>query len=54
MHYLNNLVTDTHFDTRDRMGRFITFVGRLMRDVWSSPSAWGVAVDEGTALLVDG
>ena len=54
MKYMGNLVTDTHFDTRDRMGRFITFVARLLRDVWAGDRAWGIAVDEETALLIDG
>uniref|UniRef100_A0A6U3AAL2 Cyanophycinase n=1 Tax=Paramoeba aestuarina TaxID=180227 RepID=A0A6U3AAL2_9EUKA len=51
--YLENAITDTHFAQRDRMGRFMTFVARLIADVWSSPLAIGVAVDEKTALLID-
>ena len=41
--------------TRDRMGRMLTFVARVMEDV-ASPAvslARGVGIDERTALLLD-
>jgi len=48
---LANLITDSHFVTRDRMGRTVTFLARLQQDgVAASPRA--IAVDEGSALGV--
>jgi cyanophycinase len=46
-------VTDTHFSERDRMGRLVAFVARTVVDGVADP-AFGLGVDEGTALLVDG
>lgn len=49
---LKNLITDSHFAKRDRMGRSLGFLARLMRDGWSlSPRE--VAIDEKSAVLVD-
>jgi len=49
---LRNVLTDTHFKARDRMGRTITFLARIIQDGWSAdPRA--IAVDEKTAVLVD-
>ena len=41
-----NVITDTHFDQRDRMGRLITFLARNANTV-------GLAADDGTAILID-
>jgi cyanophycinase-like exopeptidase len=50
---LQGLIGDTHFAARDRMGRGLAFLCRIAVEGWSStPRA--VAVDEETALLVDG
>jgi len=52
--YLDSIITDTHFVTRDRMGRMLTFVARALADDSSSLSTVrGVGVDEHTALLVE-
>lgn len=51
--YLSHVITDTHFDIRDRQGRLITFVGRLTQEE-NDPTITGVGVDQDTALLVDG
>ena len=48
---LRNLITDTHFSERDRMGRLVTFMGRLQKE-GSLPEIRGVGVDEATAALV--
>jgi len=49
---LANVVTDTHFATRDRMGRLLAFAARMMEDGWSTrPIALGI--DERTALVID-
>ncbi len=49
---LQNILTDTHFATRDRMGRTLTFLARIMKDGWS-PGPRAIAVDEKSALLVE-
>jgi cyanophycinase len=49
---LENLITDTHFATRKRMGRSLGFLARLMQDGWAK-SPREIAVDEKSAVLVD-
>ena len=49
---LRNTLTDTHFAKRDRMGRTLVFLARIVQDRWSSdPRA--IAVDEKSAVLVE-
>ena len=50
--YLENLLTDSHFAERDRMGRTLGFLARIMQDGWSK-SPREVAVDEKSAVLVE-
>lgn len=45
-------ITDSHFAARDRMGRLLAFLARLLTDEGMT-EVRGVGVDEGTALLVD-
>jgi cyanophycinase len=49
---LQNILTDTHFAKRDRMGRSLTFLARIMKDRWS-PGPREIAVDEKSAVLVE-
>ncbi len=49
---LQNLITDTHFSERDRMGRLVTFMSRLQQD-GQRREVRGVGVDERTAVLVE-
>lgn len=49
---LRNILTDTHFAKRDRMGRSLTFLARIIKDGWS-PSPREIAVDEKSAVLVE-
>ena len=49
---LQNILTDTHFAKRDRMGRSLTFLARIMKDRWS-PDPREIAVDEKSAVLVE-
>ncbi len=49
---LHNLITDSHFAKRGRMGRSLGFLARIMKDGWS-PSPHEVAIDEKSALLVE-
>lgn len=52
---LMNTVTDSHFDTRDRMGRTITFLARVKQDKLTDsivePKA--IAVDQEAALAME-
>jgi cyanophycinase len=50
---LENLITDSHFAKRDRMGRTLAFLARIAKDGWSS-SPREVAIDEKSAVLVEG
>lgn len=49
---LENLITDSHFAKRDRLGRSLVFLARIMKDGWSS-SPREVAIDEKSAVLVE-
>jgi len=64
---LANLITDSHLDSRDRMGRLFAFVARLVRPDGSTGcgggilpagggagTARGIGIDVETALLVQG
>jgi cyanophycinase len=49
---LRNTLTDTHFKGRDRMGRTLVFLARIVQSGWSSnPRA--IAIDEKAAVLVE-
>ena len=50
--HLDNLITDSHFAKRDRLGRSLGFLARIMKDGWSS-SPREVAIDEKSAVLVE-
>jgi hypothetical protein len=61
---LEQTITDSHFFERDRMGRLVTFLARLVEDPqWTPPSppggatplpgTLGIGIDESTALLID-
>jgi cyanophycinase len=50
--FLESVITDTHFVTRDRMGRLLTFIARIYTDS-ENPPIRGIGVNESTALLLD-
>jgi len=50
---LAGIIGDPHFVTRDRMGRDLAFLCRVAINGWNTAPR-GVAVDEQTALLIDG
>lgn len=52
MPYLSNVVTDTHFAKRDRLGRLIVFVARAAQERGQDDIV-GIGVDEDTALCVE-
>jgi cyanophycinase len=51
--YLEQVITDTHFVTRNRMGRLLAFLGRIITDNAVSDGIKGIGVDEDTALLLN-
>jgi cyanophycinase len=51
--HLENTITDSHFAIRDRMGRTLVFLARIMQDGWSKEPR-EVAIDEKSAVLVEG
>jgi cyanophycinase len=50
--YLTNTITDSHFAKRDRMGRSLGFLARLIQDGWSQAPR-EIAIDEKSAVLVE-
>lgn len=49
---LNNTLTDTHFRKRDRMGRTLVFLSRIVQDGWSA-NPREIAVEERAAVLLE-
>jgi len=49
---LQNTITDSHYTQRDRQGRHITFMARLMKD-YGYANVKGIGVDEQTAVCID-
>ncbi|MBC8069376.1 MAG: cyanophycinase [Deltaproteobacteria bacterium] len=49
---LGGIITDSHFADRDRMGRLVGFLARIVQD-GTDDDPIGIGVDEGTALLVE-
>jgi len=49
---MDGKITDSHFVARDRMGRLVTFLARIVQDGWAT-EARGIGIDEETALGVD-
>jgi cyanophycinase len=49
---LQNTITDSHYSQRDRQGRHITFLARMMKD-FNYPTIKGIGIDEQTAVCID-
>jgi cyanophycinase len=49
---MEGIITDSHFVARDRMGRLVTFLARIVQDGWAT-EAKGIGIDEKTALAVE-
>jgi cyanophycinase len=49
---LNGTITDTHFAKRDRMGRLVVFLARMLQDGWAK-EARAIAVEENAAVLLE-
>ena len=52
MPHLRNVITDSHFGERNRLGRLIAFVARLSREQQRTDVV-GIGIDEYTALCID-
>lgn len=51
---LKGAITETHFSERNRQGRLIAFLARILADnMLSLADAYGIAVDENTCLVID-
>ena len=50
--YLENVITDTHFSGRSRLGRLIVFVARLDKANADHPVV-GIGVDEKSAVIIE-
>ena len=50
--HLAGKITDSHFAKRDRLGRTLVFLSRLMQDGWSKDPR-DIAIDEKSAFLVE-
>jgi cyanophycinase len=51
LHWLESVITDTHFSARHRLGRLIVFVSRLNKE-HPTAKVFGVGIDERTAMLI--
>ena len=49
---LQNTITDSHYSQRDRQGRHITFLARMMTD-FNYATIKGIGIDEQTAVCID-
>lgn len=49
---MQDTLTDTHFAKRDRLGRTLVFLSRIVQDGWSA-NPREIAVDEKSAVLVE-
>ena len=51
--FLSNTITDSHYSQRDRQGRHVTFMARLMKDFGYTTTVKGIGIDEQTAVCID-
>jgi cyanophycinase-like exopeptidase len=50
--HMSGIITDQHLIERDRLGRTLTFMARIVADGWATESR-AIAIDRETAVLVD-
>ena len=50
--HMDGLITDQHLIERDRLGRTLAFMARIVADGWAAESR-SIAIDRETAVLVD-
>ena len=49
---MRGIITDSHFSQRERMGRSIAFMSRIVQDGWAA-TIHGIGIDETTAVVLD-
>jgi cyanophycinase-like exopeptidase len=49
---MQGIITDQHLIERDRIGRTLTFMARIVADGWA-PESKAIAIDRETAVLVE-
>jgi cyanophycinase len=49
---LTGIITDTHFAKRDRMGRLLVFLARILQDGWAK-QVRAIAVEQDAAVLLE-
>jgi cyanophycinase len=49
---MKGIITDSHFSARERLGRSIAFLSRIIQDGWAA-SVHGIGIDETTAVVLD-
>jgi cyanophycinase len=49
---LTGIITDTHFAKRDRMGRLLVFLARILQDGWAN-QVRAIAIEEGAAVFLE-
>ena len=49
---LADTITDTHFSKRDRLGRLLVFMARILQDAWATRIR-AIAVDENASVLLE-
>jgi cyanophycinase len=50
--HMGGIITDQHLIERDRLGRTLSFMARIVADGWA-PESKAIAIDRETAVLVD-
>lgn len=50
--HLEGVILESHFVESNRMGRLVTFIGRILENRWTSEGR-GIGIQSNTALLVD-
>lgn len=50
---LRHVITDSHYDERDRRGRHTVFISRIVKD-YNDPKVLGIACNESAAVCVEG
>ncbi len=48
---MKGIITDSHFSARERLGRSIAFLSRIIQDGWAT-SIHGIGIDETTAVVL--
>ena len=52
LRFMDGIITDQHLIERDRLGRTLTFMARIVADGWATQSK-AIAIDRETAVLVE-